>query len=416
MTAIDGSGYTSGDNVVRWFSEDGGTLVNDGTIVFPDEAPTRTVYFCGQFDNAGTVELNDNVNFENECEGTSIDNTGTITKAAGTGTASISVPLENESTVSVSSGELDMNGGTPSSLSSAGTYRADSPATLDIGGPESWNGAQTVGTGTVEISGTLTAAGPVSLIGAVTLTGTLEGAGATTISGSLTWGPNGQFAGSGTTTIEPGTTVTAIDGSGYTSGDNVVRWFSEDGGTLVNDGTIVFPDEAPTRTVYFCGQFDNAGTVELNDNVNFENECEGTSIDNTGTITKAAGTGTASISVPLENESTVSVGASDGGHGTLDISNLSDLRLVQHDAVGWDVRGDPRGQSPARQRGDGHHYQRRGGRRRRRVLGSRIQFHAGALVGVRRWPPRWGDPPQRPEPHHPRTASQRRGGPSRPLL
>ena len=94
--------------------------------------------FCtGDFDNKGTVELNDDVNFQDDCSPASIDNTGTITKAAGTGTATIAVDLDNEGTVSASSGELDLSGGTPSSLSSSGTYRADSPGTLGITGTES---------------------------------------------------------------------------------------------------------------------------------------------------------------------------------------------------------------------------------------------------------------------------------------
>ena len=325
VTVTGDSAFGPGASVDRWVAQSDGTLVNDGTIVFPDETQTRDMVFCaGNFDNAGTVELNDNVNFVLNCGSSGIDNTGTITKAVGTSTASIGVSLDNEGTVSTSSGELDLTGGSPSSTSSTGTYRADSPGTLGIGGNESWNGAQTVGTGTVDITGSVTDAGTVSLGGVTTLTGSLEGAGATTIGGSLTWGPNGQFAGSGTTTIEPGTTVTVTGDSAFGPGASVDRWVAETDGTLVNDGTIVFPDETQTRDMVFCaGNFDNAGTVELNDNVNFVLNCGSSGIDNTGTITKAVGTSTASIGVSLDNEGTVSVGASDGGHGTLDLSDLS---------------------------------------------------------------------------------------------
>ncbi len=278
----------------------------------------------GTFDNEGTVELNDNVNFQSDCTPTQIDNTGTITKAAGTGSATIATDLDNEGTVSASSGELDLTGGTPSSVSSSGSYRADSPGTLGINGTQSWNDAQVVGTGTVDISGTVTADGPVSLSGvATTLTGTLDGAGATTISGSLTWGPSGAFGGSATTTIEPGTTVTVTGDDAICNYCGFSRTVDQNG-TLVNNGTIVFPDETATRDMNSCGgTFDNEGTVELNDNVNFQSDCTPTQIDNTGTITKAAGTGSATIATDLDNEGTVSVGASDGGHGTLDLSSIS---------------------------------------------------------------------------------------------
>ena len=243
VTVTGDDSYCGGCGVGRTVDENG-TLVNEGTIVFPDETSTRYMYSCGAFDNKGTVELNDNVIFESECSpGDTIDNAGTITKAAGTGTATIQEALDNEGTVSASSGELDLSGGTPPSVSSSGTYRADSPGTLGIGGTQSWNGAQTVGTGTVDITGTVTAAGPVSLAGASTLTGNLTGAGATTISGSLTWGPNGAFEGSGTTTIEPGATVTVTGDDSYCGGCGVGRTVDENG-TLVNEGTIVFPDEA----------------------------------------------------------------------------------------------------------------------------------------------------------------------------
>jgi PKD repeat protein len=178
----------------------------------------------------------------------------------------------------------------------------------------------------LNLSGTLSVSSSTitsSISSGTTLTGTLTGAGATTINGSLTWGPNGGFSGSGTTTIEPGTTVTVAGDDVYCGGCEVNRAVNENG-TLVNEGTIVFPDESQTRSMNLCGgNFDNKGTLELNDNVVFEADCTPTSIDNTGTITKASGTGTATIDVDLDNEGTVSAGASDAGHGTLDLPSLS---------------------------------------------------------------------------------------------
>ena len=72
------------------------------------------------------------------------------------------------------------------------------------------------------------------------------------------------------------------------------------------------------------GMLDNRGTIERNDNVYLYENCGGGDIDNsTGTITKASGTGTSSIEVPLDNDGTVSVGAGDGGHGTLELTQVN---------------------------------------------------------------------------------------------
>ena len=331
---LSGDDVSCGGTDCTTYRNIGGPLVNQGTIVVPDGQENRDIdvdncSMTGSLDNRGTIELNDNVYLYDNCGGGDIDNsTGTITKASGTGTSSIEVPLDNDGTVSVGAGELDFDGGTSGSQSSTGTFHADSPGTLVIGGDNSWNGTRLGGTGSLEVAGTITATGPVSISGATDVTGTLDGVGATSIAGSFTWGPDGQINGSGTTTFEPGTTVT-LSGDDVSCGGTDCTTYRNIGGPLVNQGTIVVPDGQENRDIdvdncSMTGSLDNRGTIELNDNVYLYDNCGGGDIDNsTGTITKASGTGTSSIEVPLDNDGTVSVGAGDGGHGTLELTQVN---------------------------------------------------------------------------------------------
>ena len=133
-------------------------------------------------------------------------------------------------------------------MSSSGTYRADSPGTLGISGirilerrsdrrePARWTSP-----------GRSPRRAQSRWSGATTLTGNLTGAGATTISGSLTWGPNGAFEGIGHDDHRAWARRSRVTGDdSYCGGCGVDRTVDEDG-TLVNEGTIVFPAEAETR-------------------------------------------------------------------------------------------------------------------------------------------------------------------------
>ena len=73
---------------------------------------------------------------------------GTLTKSAGSGTTSISVPLENDGTVSASAGRLRLNGG---SSASSGTWSPSGAGVVEFaGGTHSLGGTTLNGTGKAE--------------------------------------------------------------------------------------------------------------------------------------------------------------------------------------------------------------------------------------------------------------------------
>jgi len=282
----------------------------------------------------------------------SFQNDGTFTKSAGTGTTEIHVPFNNTGSASVSSGTLALKrGGT-----STGSFTGSAGTTLEFDGHHNLSGAISGDTiqfennfidpfPTTTISGSYSAStatilndgptvqftGPVSSVGnyldvdyqatadfspatPVTLTVTtltvrsvLTGTDSFVVDGPFNWNYGGQLIGGGTIDAEGGINI----GSGglllygYTLNNHATA-------TWTGGGTIAFDNNA---------MFNNLAGA------NFDAQCDGQlgrgsassygngAINNAGSFTKSAGTGTTEVDVPFNNTGSASVSS-----GTLSLA------------------------------------------------------------------------------------------------
>lgn len=152
------------------------------------------------------------------------------------------------------------------------------------------------GEGALSISGgttSLLSTEILSTIGSLTLSGgTLQGSGSLSIANALTWKSEATMAGSGSTIIQPGATMsTPMGGS--------AAWIKER--HIVNEGT--FSQSAGTIRMSEGAQIVNTGIFNANSTVN-PAFVAGTII-NKGTFQKASGTLTTEVATRIENEGTV---------------------------------------------------------------------------------------------------------------
>ena len=285
-----------------------GTLTNQGTIV----QPSGTLTISGTLSNAGTY----NIALASSASVTS--GSGTFTNLS-TGTlelttnvtATLASPFANqgglvETTAAVSGGTLVLGGG---GTSTGGTYNAvNAGAAIDAAGS-----ATSVWTGTY--SGTGAGAVEVSLGGAIA-----PGAAGATLdfTAERLLVSNGEFNVQGNTLTNAGTIaltntsgVVGLAANNYYTGAHTYNL----GGTLINTGTIV-QQGAGSLEMYDNTILSNRGTYQLAADSNI---LSGTAAPNsfvnsaTGTVKLTAGSGTASIEVPFNNQG----GTVDADSGTL---------------------------------------------------------------------------------------------------
>jgi alpha-tubulin suppressor-like RCC1 family protein len=313
---LAGSGNLNISGSLSWTD---GTMSGDGTTVLAsgaDATVASTSLAERRFTNEGTVELAGTFGGGYPASGTFI-NKGTVEKTEGVGIDAIQAPFDNEGTVTVSSGTLELDGGGESS-ERVGTWMAGAGAGIVFSNAEYRLGATTNVTGALTISnrarvhvgqiegpnaqvtvtanpyysednGLLDLEGPAtSTIGTLDVLGVrgfefistaeVTGAGDVEISRSFDLGNFAYMEGAGTTTIMPGA-------SGVVSGS-----LSLQQRTLTNAGTLTIEEGA-----------------ELGGSESY--------LDNTGTIVKAHGEGSARISDRIDNEGLVKATA-----GTLELS------------------------------------------------------------------------------------------------
>ena len=270
-----------------------GTLTNTGSIVVTG---TNTIYANadgttidnqagGSFDFQGAAYLNSN----NETS-TAFNNAGTLERTAGTGTATISFPVSNTGTIQGNAGTLLLTGGGSGGTSgNPGLVNAGTSGTVILGGSYSGTFAGS-GTGSVVLSDFTGAGATLDFTGSV-----LEWA-------NIQNGPNlaGTITNKGTLAIA--TTTTPNNGLELT-------------GTLTNTGAIVVTG---TNTIFANatgttinnqagGSFDFQGAAYL-----YSNSETSTAFNNAGTLERTTGTGTATISFPVNDTGTIQ-----GNAGTL---------------------------------------------------------------------------------------------------
>jgi hypothetical protein len=295
----------------------GGGEAGSGTTVLEAGADATVTYGWlaeRRFVNEGTLVLAGTIG-SGWPWGTLV-NRGALEKGEGSGTSLVDTPFENEGTVSVTSGTLEM-GVTGQAGEHPGTWEASAGAAIAFGNGEYDLGAKATFVGNVTISngarvhvgqieganaqltvtaspyysqdsGLLDVEGPAtSTIGTLDVLGargseiintaTLTGAGNVQITKAFDLGNFAYLEGTGTTTVMPGA-------DGVVSGQ-----LSLQQRTLANAGTLTIEEGA-----YLGGE---------------------AHFDNTGTVAKTHGEGTAQIAAPIDNEGLVKATA-----GTLELT------------------------------------------------------------------------------------------------
>ncbi len=310
------------------------TFRNQGTINWNGGSQIRMgdCNSLSSFRNEGVMLVNFGATFE-ACGGQVI-NTGTLTKATGANTFTISAPFDNDGTLNASAGTVTLNGGGVDQ--STGAFNVAAGSTLQFAGGDhtlapasSVSGLGTVlttagnafvGSGTYDLGTTTLQSGNLALntTGAGDTTpaktgdfnesgGSLSGGDRLDVSGNLNW-TGGTMSGSGETRL-------LTSGAGTFDGN-----FKQLANTRTfrNQATINWNGGSQVRLgdCNSLATFRNEGTLLVNFAANFEG-CGG-QVLNPGTITKAAGANTFTITAAFDNDGTLNANA-----GTVDLAGGS---------------------------------------------------------------------------------------------
>ena len=241
-----------------------------GDIRFPGRLPTcpTTTAARARFNNAGTLEM-----------------------TADSGTATIAIPVNDSGTISASSGILNLTDG---GSGAPGSVDAATGGTVILGGT---------------FSGTLTGSGSGSVVLA-----NFTGAGATlNFTGSvLQWADEGNGGGLSGTVTNAGA-MTIATGTGNVELD----------GTLTNTGSITVTSTNNIYAEAASSTIDNQSGATFNfQAATYMSDYNGGTgtFNNAGTLEMTAGSGTATIAIPVNDSGTISASSgilnlTDGGSG-----------------------------------------------------------------------------------------------------
>jgi hypothetical protein len=231
------------------------TCTNSGTVNWTG---TGSIFLAdgAVFNNKATFnDRNDHTISLSGATGT-FNNAGTFTKSPTTGTTTLFVSLNNSGTVNVTSGSLFLNGG---GTGKAGSYTVASGSTLDFAAGNfgldsactmSGAGALVMSGGSLDMNGTTSITGPISVAAA----GTVNFIGNATV---------GTFTSAGNVTIGTGSTFTVSAGNYTQTGSSSVT--SLNGGVLRVAGGNKIDLQAGTFSGLgtVTGSFSNAGTLVI---------------------------------------------------------------------------------------------------------------------------------------------------------
>ncbi|NEQ37415.1 MAG: hypothetical protein F6K40_14535 [Okeania sp. SIO3I5] len=254
------------------------TINNAGTATWTG---TLDIGGSGTFNNSGQFNIQNSQDFNPV-----FNNTGTVTKSAGNGTATFDGNFDNSGTVDVQIGTVSLDGFSTNSTNT-GTLNTAAGATLEVTrGTLTLNpGTNFTGTGLVRQSGgTITletlAATPVNIANFTQDGGTFNGGGALNITGNFNW-TDGTQGGTGVTTLAAGA-IGSISGTAQKS--LLERTFN-------NQGTITWTGTGNISTAD-GSTFNNTGTFDIQNSESFLGDFDGSSsFNNSGTVTKSVGTG-----------------------------------------------------------------------------------------------------------------------------
>ena len=291
-----------------------------------------------------------------------VTSTGTLTKAATSGTANEHLPLDvlAGGTVSVPGGTLSTGNGTPVGTVD-GHFSAAAGATLGLDGDNTGTSGASSGAGTVVFSGTNSLGAPLGVANATVASGTTTATVAVDMAGTLDI-QSGEFA-----TVASGGVVGGFALSSGSLGDQTndqgsftdTGTFSWTGGSIeapnAQSSQPVLTDTSTTDTAvidggyqnnnwnvtfdsplsygssylycYYGGSFTEAGVATFADGSTLNDQGQGGvfTVTSTGTLTKAGTSGTATVGLPVVNDGTVAAG---GGTLVLDaLTNTGTLNL-----------------------------------------------------------------------------------------
>ncbi|MEW6755080.1 MAG: FG-GAP-like repeat-containing protein, partial [Candidatus Latescibacterota bacterium] len=298
-----------------------GILLNEpsGSVVLT--APYLRLQNGGQVLNRGTFDVQADVGLAHWTgTGTRVTNEGVFRKSAGSGQSEVDVPFDNvDATGEMPPGRVEAQVGVLS-LASGGThtgslFTASTGATVDFGGgTHAFDGVSVEGLGRGQLSDGEIQVISASSVGNLDLTGgTLSGGGVLTYQGTGSWSAGTQ-SGSGETALASGATLTLTGGSSKFLQERTLHVLP--GGTLAVAG--------PYFRFVSGGHLVNEGLLDVQGNLGIEQYSGAVGlIRNTGTLTKSAGTGTATLGVPVKNQGgTIAVAA---GAGTLQLAGADTL-------------------------------------------------------------------------------------------
>jgi RHS repeat-associated protein len=302
---------------------DGGSFTNQGTVTVA--AGALAANNAGRIQNAGTLTVNSETSgghgltYGGAGAVGQITNTGTLQKTTGSSYSQVDWTVNNQGTISTTSGTLRFTQGGTHTTSPSSTWFAAAGAANELNGPTYDLGAAAQVHGTLrtfsavsvgQISGgdgdldirsntvTVSDSQNGSTLGSLELNGgTLTGAGALSLTQSLTW-HNGSMFGTGSTTLLRGAAGTVSVDSG---GAAVL-----DTRTLRNYGSLAL---AQGRLIGgHVATLDNESRLYANsevtpDAMGWQNGNPPVLINN-GTVTKNVGTGTTVIAFQAQGSGT----------------------------------------------------------------------------------------------------------------
>jgi hypothetical protein len=285
-----------------------GALVNSGTLAWSGALNM----YGGVLTNLGTINLAAGTSVSSENGLPDLDNDGQF-NVSGPGTSTIGIPFNNNGTVAVNGGTLDLS----DSGTEGNSFTVASGATLELGGGTftfdsdssvSGAGSFMVNGGTVNFSGSANVTSGLNLPGGIlNVNGSNPITPATaTISGGTEEGIQpvqvqnaGGFAWTGGSIMG----TVQFNGGSVTGGLNL-------NGALVNSGTLAWSG----NLFMYGGVLTNLGTINLAAGTSVSSENGLPDLDNDGQF-NVSGPGTSFIGIPFNNYGTVAVNG-----GTLELA------------------------------------------------------------------------------------------------
>ncbi|HEV8604728.1 MAG TPA: Ig-like domain-containing protein [Tepidisphaeraceae bacterium] len=307
----------------RIINNAGSAVWSDGGGVFLSDAAI--------FNNSGTFTIQNDATWNNNNGAIStFNNSGLVTKVGGSGTSTFTVVFNNNGTVSTSSKAISLDSGG----SSSGIFNATGNGRINFGGGTNTltgvssltgDGTISFSAGTTELSGEYTFSGAISVTGGTANFngsstfgglnvggGTYGGSGLVHISGTMSWSGGtlgGTGTGAGSTTVDLGGAL-AISGAPsktirrYTLTNDGFGMWTGIGNVFASDGSI----------------FNNSGTLLIQTNAVWNNGGGAGPINNSGIMSKSAGSGNTVFAAPFDNSGTL-VAQSGGLQFTSSLTN-----------------------------------------------------------------------------------------------